>query len=164
MRKAQSNENVLGHIISKKFLLVFIHSLAQRYAHFKCNTPLITIGLIFKMLKLTRLSWHVAKLHSMQRTCANVNYDTHNVVFRKIQTMWKQIADLLAVNVNYYESLHWWDWHFKEINLDLCKPTEMCVQICKHGRIWENIRKSDRCHSHNLCGLFKLETIFEPWR
>ena len=33
MRKAQSNENVLGHIISKKFLLLFIHSLAQRYAH-----------------------------------------------------------------------------------------------------------------------------------
>ena len=46
----------------------------------------------------------MAKLHSMQRTCANVNYDTHNVVFRKIQTMWKQIADLLAVNVNYYET------------------------------------------------------------
>ena len=158
MRKAQSKPHT-------KMPWVKLSSKRQQFfLVIPSLTPLITIGLIFKMLKLTRLSWHVAKLHSMQRTCANVNYDTHNVVFRKIQTMWKQIADLLAVNVNYYESLHWWDWHFKEINLDIYKPTEMCIQICKHGRIWENIRKSHRCHSHNLCGLFKLETIFDPWR
>ena len=57
----------------------------------------------------------------------------------------KQIADLLVVNINYNKSLSLWDWYFEAINLDLCKPTEMCAQICKHGRILENIRKSDRC-------------------
>ena len=57
----------------------------------------------------------------------------------------KQIADLLAVNINYNKSLPLWDWYLEEINLDLCKPTEMFAQICKHGRILENIRKSDRC-------------------
>ena len=46
----------------------------------------------------------------------------------------KQIADLLVVNINYNKSLSLWDWYFEAINLDLCKPTEMCVQICKNAR------------------------------
>ena len=94
-----------------------------------------------------------------QRTCANVNYDTHNVVFEKFEQYMKQIAHLLAVNINYYESLFWWNWHFEEIDLDLCKPTEMCVQICKN-EYGKTSGSQTGCRSGNLWGFQVGENLW----
>ena len=123
----------------------------------------------------------MAKLHSTRRTCANVNYDTHKVVFKKSKQYMKQIVDLLAVNINTISPFLYGIGISKKSILTSVNRQKCVPRFVNMGEYWKTSgSQTDAARGSpsdleqqvgwgtrldaaaTTCVVFKLETIFEP--
>ena len=80
-----THEQVLGQIISKKFLLLFILQHEDMHTYTADHNRLDLQNAEADKVELT-----YGDVAFNSRTCANVNYDTQNVVFKKSKQCMKQ--------------------------------------------------------------------------